>query len=192
MPLEIVKTQLQSSRIGKSSPRVVAQQIMQNEGPKGFFKGIKPMIVGIVPTRAIYFWAYSTTKSTLSFKLGNGPANHVLSAFAAGIASNTVCLLWIYTFYVSFYHQGFFYQVMNPLWMVKTRFQIMADASVGQRAFENYRDVAQSIWKEEGIGGFFKGISASYVGCFEGAIQWIVYEKLKTALSSPEILPAAP
>lgn len=95
MPLEIVKTQLQSSRIGKSSPRVVAQQIMQNEGPKGFFKGIKPMIVGIVPTRAIYFWAYSTTKSTLSFKLGNGPANHVLSAFAAGIASNTVCLLMV-------------------------------------------------------------------------------------------------
>jgi len=94
MPLEIIKTQLQSSRIGKSGPRVVAQQIMQNEGPKGFFKGIKPMIVGIVPTRAIYFWAYSTTKSTLSPKIGNGPANHVLSAFAAGIASNTVIGVW--------------------------------------------------------------------------------------------------
>lgn len=81
---------------------------------------------------------------------------------------------------------------MNPLWMVKTRFQIMADASVGQRAFENYRDVAKSIWKEEGIGGFFKGISASYVGCFEGAIQWIVYEKLKTALSTPKLIPSLP
>jgi len=68
----------------------------------------------------------------------------------------------------------------------------MADASVGQRAFKNYRDVAQSIWKEEGIGGFFKGISASYVGCFEGAIQWIVYEKLKTALSTPKLIPSLP
>jgi len=74
---------------------------------------------------------------------------------------------------------------MNPLWMVKTRFQIMADASVGQRAFKNYRDVAQAIYKEEGIPGFFKGITASYVGCFEGAIQWIVYEKLKSILSAP-------
>jgi solute carrier family 25 protein 33/36 len=30
--------------------------------------------------------------------------------------------------------------------------------------------------------GFFKGLSASYIGCFEGAIQWIVYEKLKKTL----------
>lgn len=80
---------------------------------------------------------------------------------------------------------------MNPLWMVKTRFQIMADASVGQRAFKSYREVAQSIWKEEGVAGFFKGISASYVGCFEGALQWIVYEKLKTALSTaPKLIPS--
>jgi len=90
MPLEIVKTQLQSSRMGKSGPRVLVQQIMQSEGPKGFFKGLKPMIVGIVPTRAIYFWAYSTSKATLNPKVGDGPLNHILSAFAAGITSNTV------------------------------------------------------------------------------------------------------
>ncbi len=90
MPLEIVKTQLQSSRMGKSGPRVLVQKIMQSEGPKGFFKGLKPMIVGIVPTRAIYFWAYSTSKATLSPKVGDGPLNHILSAFAAGITSNTV------------------------------------------------------------------------------------------------------
>ena len=29
-------------------------------------------------------------------------------------------------------------KIMNPLWMVKTRFQIMADTSLGQRAFKNY------------------------------------------------------
>jgi hypothetical protein len=89
MPLEIVKTQLQSSRIGKSGPKLVVQQIMQKEGPRGFFKGIQPMIIGIVPTRAIYFWAYSTTKTSLTAKIGDTPANHLLSAFAAGIASNT-------------------------------------------------------------------------------------------------------
>lgn len=66
--------------------------------------------------------------------------------------------------------------------MVKTRFQIMADPTVGQRAFKSYGDVARVIMKEEGPAGFFKGITASYVGCFEGAIQWIVYEKLKSVL----------
>jgi solute carrier family 25 protein 33/36 len=73
---------------------------------------------------------------------------------------------------------------MNPLWMVKTRFQIIADTSVGQRAFSSYRKVAQAIMREEGPPGFFKGITASYVGCFEGAIQWVAYEKLKTKLST--------
>lgn len=73
---------------------------------------------------------------------------------------------------------------MNPLWMVKTRFQIIADPSVGQKTFQSYGDVARVIWKEEGPQGFMKGLTASYVGCFEGAIQWIVYEKLKSVLSN--------
>lgn len=75
---------------------------------------------------------------------------------------------------------------MNPLWMVKTRFQILPDHSVGQRAFSSYRDVARAIWREEGLAGFFKGLSASYVGCLEGAVQWIVYEKMKAAFSTQE------
>lgn len=91
MPLEVVKTQLQSSRIaGKSGPLSVARRIFKADGPKGFFKGMQPMLIGIIPTRAIYFWAYSASKAALNAKLGNTPVNHLLSAFAAGIASNTV------------------------------------------------------------------------------------------------------
>jgi solute carrier family 25 protein 33/36 len=121
-----------------------------------------PHTVGIIPTRAIYFWAYGTTKSYLNTTLGNSPANHLLSAFSAGITSNTIT---------------------NPLWMVKTRFQIIADTTVGQRKYGSYGEVVQTIMKEEGPLGFFKGITASYIGCFEGAIQWIAYEKFKTLLS---------
>jgi len=73
---------------------------------------------------------------------------------------------------------------MNPLWMVKTRYQIIADTMVGQRVFTSFQDVVRTIWREEGPPGFFKGMSASYVGCFEGAIQWIAYEKMKYYLSS--------
>ena len=68
--------------------------------------------------------------------------------------------------------------------MVKTRFQIIADPTVGQRAFKNYGDVISTIWKEEGPAGFYKGLTASYIGCFEGAIQWVVYEKIKSVLSA--------
>ena len=91
IPLEVVKTQLQSSRIGgRASAVQVFQQILKSDGPKGFFKGLQPMLVGIMPTRAIYFWAYSTSKSALHHKFGDTSVNHLISAFAAGITSNTV------------------------------------------------------------------------------------------------------
>jgi solute carrier family 25 protein 33/36 len=40
--------------------------------------------------------------------------------------------------------------------------------------------------KEEGIGGFYRGIFASYWGCAEGAIQFIIYEQLKKRLISEQ------
>ena len=52
--------------------------------------GIGPALIGIIPTRAVYFWAYSTSKETLKTYLGDTSANHLISAFAAGITSNTV------------------------------------------------------------------------------------------------------
>jgi solute carrier family 25, member 33/36 len=164
-PLEVIKTQLQSSRVsGKLNPIQVCQEIIKLDGPAGLFKGLQPLLVGIIPTRAIYFWAYAGTKNALNSTIGNGPLNHLASAFSAGITSNTIT---------------------SPLWMVKTRFQIVADTTVGQRKYKNYQEVIKAIYKEEGPPGFFKGLTASYVGCIEGAIQWIVYEKAKKFLSMP-------
>ena len=165
LPLEVVKTQLQSSRLGRTTrnPIEMAKVILAQEGPLGMFKGLKPLLIGIMPTRAIYFWSYSESKALLRPRFGDTPINHLLSAFSAGITSNTI---------------------MNPWWMVKTRYQILADKSVGQVKFKNYGQVVELIWKEEGIKGFYKGMVASYVGCVEGAIQWIVYEKLKTSLQA--------
>ena len=159
-PLEVVKTQLQSSTVSVRSPLKVAQMVLAREGVSGLFKGIKPMLVGIIPTRAIYFWSYSTSKSKIKEWQGGkeNALTHLCSAMTAGITSNTI---------------------MNPVWMLKTRFQIMADTSKGQQDFKNYMDLIKAVYKEEGLGGFWKGLSASYVGCFEGAIQWIVYEKIK-------------
>lgn len=161
LPLEVVKTQMQSSTGSKKIVDVV-KNVYTQTGFVGFFKGLRPMVGGILPTRALYFSTYKATKKSLQDKLQlDGPLNHLCSAFSAGIVANTI---------------------MNPWWMVKTRFQILADASVGQKQFSTYGQMIKSIYKEEGLGGFWKGTMASYVGCFEGAIQWMTYEKLKTIL----------
>ena len=48
----------------------------------------------------------------------------------------------------------------------------------------------QAVFREEGPMGFFKGLSASYIGCFEGGIQWVLYEKMKLFLQNSKIGPA--
>jgi solute carrier family 25 protein 33/36 len=40
--------------------------------------------------------------------------------------------------------------------------------------------------REEGIRGFYKGLTASYLGVTETTIQWVLYERLKKLSSATE------
>jgi len=172
-PLEVIKTQLQSSMTSTAAhgelasahghPVAIAQRILQNDGVAGFWKGLRPTLVGIIPARSLYFYSYEQSKRALGqWLLPEGSVgNAMVAGFMAGICSNTVT---------------------NPIWMVKTRYQLLADHSAGQRVYTSYNDAISTIMKEEGIGGFYRGIFASYWGCLEGAAQFIIYEQLKTRL----------
>ncbi len=168
-PLEVIKTQLQSSSAAagdlvkaRGHPITVARAIMEADGVSGFFRGLPPTLVGIIPSRSAYFYAYQQCKKALGPYLKEGsPPNALISGIAAGITGNTLT---------------------NPIWMVRTRMQLLADPTAGQVNYSGYKDAITSIYKEEGIGGFYKGITASYWGCAEGAIQFIIYEQFKTRL----------
>jgi len=74
--------------------------------------------------------------------------------------------------------------VTNPIWVVKTRLQLVSDhatamQSASKRSLVSSLDMIKQIAREEGIRGFYKGLSASYLGVTEGTIQWVLYEKLK-------------
>jgi solute carrier family 25, member 33/36 len=140
----------------------IAKRIVEADGPAGFFRGLPPTLIGIIPSRSIYFYVYERCKRALGPYLPEGsPSNSLIAATVGGVASNTVS---------------------NPIWLVRTRMQLLADTSAGQRAYTGYRDAIGTIFREEGIAGFYKGIQASYWGCAEGAIQFIIYEQLKTRL----------
>jgi solute carrier family 25, member 33/36 len=158
--LEVIKTQLQASGSSGRNPLTVTQTIVAKDGLSGFFRGLPPTLLGILPARSVYFYSYQTFKATLGAYVKEGsPANALVSGFFAGICSNTLT---------------------NPIWMVRTRMQILP--GVGQKAYAGYGDAISSIWTQEGIGGFYKGIMASYWGCTEGALQFIVYEQIKSRL----------
>ena len=140
----------------------IAKRIVAADGPAGFFRGLPPTLIGIIPSRSIYFYVYQKTKHALGPYLQEGsPANSLLAGLLGGLASNSVS---------------------NPIWMVRTRMQLLADTSAGQRSYAGYRDAIRTIFQQEGVAGFYKGIQASYWGCTEGAIQFLIYEQCKTRL----------
>ena len=172
-------------------PMAVARRIYQSDGVSGFFRGLPPTLIGIIPSRSVYFYAYEQTKrglhrwynsmkaekdsvcttsvvktcnnmDFLSHCLPEGSiGNALIAGFAAGVASNTLT---------------------NPIWMVKTRMQILADKTAGQRVYTGYADVISTIWRQEGPSGFYRGLFASYWGCTEGAVQFLLYARIKTKL----------
>uniref|UniRef100_A0A8C9FCL5 Solute carrier family 25 member 36 n=1 Tax=Pavo cristatus TaxID=9049 RepID=A0A8C9FCL5_PAVCR len=106
-PLEVVKTRLQSSSVtlyisevhlntvnGASVNRVTRvspgplhclKMILQKEGPRSLFRGLGPNLVGVAPSRAIYFAAYSNCKEKLNNIFNPDSTQvHMISAGVAG------------------------------------------------------------------------------------------------------------
>jgi len=135
------------------------RHIWVNEGPRGLFRGLGPNLLGVAPQRAIYFWSYSTTKKTLNCNLDkpycDTPFVHVLSAFSAGFISSCVT---------------------NPIWLIKTRLQL-------NRSDGGLFHVIKNIHAEQGIIGFWRGLTASWWGISETIIHFVIYENLKKCLN---------
>lgn len=47
--------------------------------------------------------------------------------------------------------------ITNPIWMVKTRMQLLADGAAGQKAYTGYRDAISRIYRC-GFGSYFCGV----------------------------------
>ncbi|XP_077284481.1 replication in mitochondria 2 isoform X2 [Arctopsyche grandis] len=195
-PLEVVKTRLQSSRgvggpnarpspirvtpsaaqvrhfctrapcpqvsnTGRSDmrPRVSLIQcirhIVETEGPRALFKGLGPNLVGVAPSRAIYFCTYSRAKALANQHLQpDTPVVHLTAASAAGFVACTTT---------------------NPIWFVKTRLQLDGQTVTAAQCIKR-------IYAQSGILGFYKGISASYMGISETVVHFVLYEGVKARL----------
>jgi len=146
------------------------RDIARDESPRALFKGLGPTLVGVIPARSINFFTYGNGKQVIADQFNNGQENsyvHLYAAAIAGIATGTAT---------------------NPIWVVKTRLQLSASHKVAGAGaassspasfFGGSVSMIRQIAREEGIRGFYKGLSASYLGVTEGTIQWVLYERLK-------------
>ncbi|KAL5013316.1 hypothetical protein ScPMuIL_007586 [Solemya velum] len=134
------------------------RHIVENEGVRALFKGLGPNIVGVAPSRAIYFFSYANTKKYLNTVLTpDTPLVHIGSAVTAGVTACTAT---------------------NPIWFVKTRLQLDQKRNDSLTC----RQCVKNIYKDMGLKGFYKGITASYFGVTETVIHFVIYEAVKAKL----------
>ncbi|GAB6019045.1 hypothetical protein CHUAL_000672 [Chamberlinius hualienensis] len=132
--------------------------IIEMEGVAGLFKGLGPNLIGVAPSRAIYFCTYSNAKAFLNQHLRpDSPLVHTCSAICAGFSASTAT---------------------NPIWFVKTRLQLDQRSNGQLTTLQCVRE----IYRTKGIIGFYKGITASYIGISETVIHFVVYEAIKARL----------
>jgi solute carrier family 25, member 33/36 len=123
----------------------------------------------MVDVRAINIYTYSNTKRLLEHNIPTASLTSI--TFAAGILAGVVTST-----------------ATNPIWVVKTRLQL--DKSVtGARRYTNSIDCVKQIFRQEGLKGFSRGLSASYLGVSESTLQWVLYERLKRVFRTEKKVP---
>lgn len=131
----------------------------KTEGASSLFRGLLPNILGVAPTKSVYFLVYSQVKGSLNestyFESESRPV-YTLAAVCAGLSASTV---------------------INPVWFIKTQLQLHN----GKQKL-TITDCIKEAYKLHGFKAFFRGMSASYVGVFETIIYFVVYEDIKKKL----------
>ncbi|THW94731.1 carrier protein Rim2p/Mrs12p [Aureobasidium pullulans] len=193
-PLDVLRTRLQSSlyshlrqrgaatttpqasfarlwldRAKNTSQNLISTQKLQ--GWRGLYTGLGPSILGIAPATAIKFYTYGNCKRIYAnwFHVeDNASSVHTAAAVTAGIVTGTAT---------------------NPIWLIKTRMQLDNSPSTSRPRHRNSFQYAMQIFKQEGIRGFYRGLSASYLGVAESAFHLVLYERIKEISQSSVDIP---
>ena len=128
--------------------------IVKEEGFGGLYVGIFPTLLTVPLFWSIYWSTYTHFKSSYQEKLPDSPpfVHHILSAISAGAIGDVVT---------------------NPLWVTRTRMQTLIFHETGSRAASiSTFGMIRSIYENEGIGAFYRGLGASFLGLSHVAVQF--------------------
>ncbi|KAK4942107.1 hypothetical protein LTR10_018143 [Elasticomyces elasticus] len=177
-PLDVIKTKLQAQ--GGFAKRNASPQhpttshvykgmigttrvIWREEGIRGMYRGLGPMLLGYLPTWAVYLTVYENTREFWYDKCGSWWLARCYSSLTAGACSTILT---------------------NPIWVIKTRFMTQSTkaASDGMRAPYYYTstfDAARKMYQHEGMRSFYSGLTPALLGLTHVAVQFPLYEYFK-------------
>ncbi|KAG8631753.1 hypothetical protein KVT40_000893 [Elsinoe batatas] len=185
-PLDVIKTKLQaqgsfrpqqSIHQSRSTSAIyhgmvgTARTIVRQDGFKGLYRGLGPMLLGYLPTWAVYMSVYDRSREYYYGKVENKWVARIYASVTAGACSTLAT---------------------NPIWVIKTRLmsQVSRSASDGARTpwhYNNTLDAARKMWATEGIAAFYSGLSPALLGLTHVAIQFPLYEYFKMRFTGVEM-----
>lgn len=190
-PLDVIKTKLQAQgafsnqdlkKPGPPASKVyrgligTARTIVNQDGLKGMYRGLGPMLLGYLPTWAVYMTVYDGSKEWLQARgYDNSEKDKFLAKVYASVTAGACSTL-----------------ATNPIWVIKTRLmsQVSRHASSGARTpwqYNNTFDAARKMWKAEGLGAFYSGLAPALLGLTHVAIQFPLYEYFKQRFTGLEM-----
>ncbi|KQK17759.1 hypothetical protein BRADI_1g36572v3 [Brachypodium distachyon] len=167
-PIDLVKTRLQTfSCVGGKVPSLgtLSRDIWMHEGPRAFYRGLVPSLLGIVPYAGIDLAVYETLKDASRTYILKDSDPGPLVQLGCGTVSGALGATCVY-----------------PLQVIRTRLQ--AQRANSESAYRGMSDVFWRTLQHEGISGFYKGILPNLLKVVPAAsITYLVYEAMKKNLS---------
>src|SRR5271156_5899279 len=161
-PLDVIKTKLQAQggfatrnpgnpfRSNKMYSGIIGtgRVIWRDEGLRGMYRGLGPMLLGYLPTWAVYLTIYENTREYYFDRCGSWWVARCYASLTAGACSTVLT---------------------NPIWVIKTRLMSQSNkaASDGMRAPWHYTstfDAARKMYRNEGIRSFYAGLTPALLG----------------------------
>ncbi|XP_010249330.1 PREDICTED: calcium-binding mitochondrial carrier protein SCaMC-1-like [Nelumbo nucifera] len=165
-PMDLVKTRLQTYACeGGKVPklRALTKDIWIQEGPRAFYRGVVPSLLGIIPYAGIDLAAYETLKDMSRTYVLHDNEPGPLVQLGCGTISGALGATCVY-----------------PLQVIRTRMQAQRYATA---AYKGMSDVFWRTFKHEGFRGFYKGIFPNLLKVVPSAsITYLVYETMKKSL----------
>eukprot|EP01134_Creolimax_fragrantissima_P004927 CFRG4927T1 len=170
-PLDTIKTRMQLSQsVGRSmSPFATAKRIVSREGATSLYKGLVPVVSGIIPKMAIRFSSFEFYKEIQADSNGKVSTG---ATFLAGLCAGVTEAV----------------MVVTPVEVIKIRLQAqtssMTDpADWSRRKYKGMWHAAFCIVKEEGPQALYKGVIPTVLRqASNQAVNFTAYQEIKKAL----------
>ncbi|XP_045823332.1 calcium-dependent mitochondrial ATP-magnesium/phosphate carrier protein 3-like isoform X2 [Trifolium pratense] len=166
-PLDLIKTRLQTcASEGGKGPKLgtLTKDIWVQEGPRAFYRGLVPSLLGMIPYAGIDLTAYDTLKDLSKKYIVYDSEPGPLVQLGCGTVSGALGATCVY-----------------PLQVIRTRLQ--AQPTNTSCAYRGMSDVFWKTLKDEGFRGFYKGLIPNLLKVVPAAsITYMVYENMKKSL----------